>query len=360
MPSGALDNDPTGRQRSVLPVRDAFRRSTISQRYLPSHHPLEHLKSAEWSLSARNHSLSLFPILHTIIDRGSHTQSELVFAMTTLAGGGICTHRSTRSASATSCPLGYGRGSWMADSCAWNPAPPLSFLWILHPYLCKLWRLKTDILLTLETYSAARVTFGVMEVQTLIAIRLVAVDGADSQPTIHFIKVIFQTEEEPPLRAIIDYRLDANIISQGCRRILSRFPLHSLPLQPGRQITDSNGNMYTVTEQVELVVSKSGAADTEQDWFFVSNEQNLERSGSYDVILGRKWKDKFENKGLNGYRAAPTIYRDRDSKDERTRQEEEQNRREMIARGQQGEEEMRRANQQRNARERERILQGSR
>jgi hypothetical protein len=72
--------------------------------------------------------------------------------------------------------------------------------------------------------------------------------------------------------------------------------------------------MYTVTEQVELVVSKSGAADTEQDWFFVSNEQNLERSDSYDVILGRKWKDKFENKGLNGYRAAPTIYRDRDSK----------------------------------------------
>jgi hypothetical protein len=137
---------------------------------------------------------------------------------------------------------------------------------------------------------------------------------ADSQPTIHFIKAIFQTEEEPPLRAIIDYRLDANIISQGCRSILSRFPLHSFPLQPGRQIPDSNGNLHTVTEQVELVISKSGAADTEQDWFFVSNEQHLERSGSYDVILGRKWKDKFENKGLNGYRAAPTIYRERHPK----------------------------------------------
>jgi hypothetical protein len=42
----------------------------------------------------------------------------------------------------------------------------------------QLWRLKTDILLTLEIYSAAKVTFGVMEVQpTLIAIRPVAVDG---------------------------------------------------------------------------------------------------------------------------------------------------------------------------------------
>lgn len=64
-----------------------------------------------------------------------------------------------------------------------------------------------------------------------------------------------------------------------------------------------------MTEQVELVISKSGAAETEQDLFFVSNEDSLEPSGSYDVILGRKWKEKFENTGPNGYRAAPTYIR---------------------------------------------------
>ncbi|RHZ65492.1 uncharacterized protein CDV56_105393 [Aspergillus thermomutatus] len=184
---------------------------------------------------------------------------------------------------------------------------------------------------------------------------------ANPEQTIHFIKAIFQTEDEPPLQAIIDYRLDANIISQRCRRILSRFPFHSFPLQPGRQIPDSNGILHTVIEQVELVVSKSGAADTEQDWFFVSSEDRLEPSDSYDVILGRRWKEKFEDKGSNGYRAAPTIYRgDRHPKDERTKQEEERNRREIVARGQQGDEEMKRKNRERNARERERLLQGSR
>jgi hypothetical protein len=141
MPSSAVDNDSVGRQKSVPAVRDAIRRSTINQPYLSSYHPLEHLKRAGLSLSARNHSmhLSLFSMLHTVIDRGSHTRSELVFAMTTLAGDSICMHRSIRSANATSCPLGCGRGSWMADSCAWNLATPLSFLWTLHPYLCKVW-----------------------------------------------------------------------------------------------------------------------------------------------------------------------------------------------------------------------------
>ncbi|RHZ62600.1 hypothetical protein CDV55_101669 [Aspergillus turcosus] len=185
---------------------------------------------------------------------------------------------------------------------------------------------------------------------------------AHSQPTIYFIKAIFQAEEEPPLRAIIDHRLDANIISQRCRRILSRYHFRSFPLQPGQQqqIRDSNGRLHTVTERVELVVSESGAAGTEQDWFFVSREDRLEPSGSYDVILGEKWRERLENNGSNGYRAAPTIYRDYHPKDDRTRQEEERNRREMTARGQQGDEEMRRANQERNARERERILQRSR
>jgi hypothetical protein len=65
-----------------------------------------------------------------------------------------------------------------------------------------------------------------------------------------------------------------------------------------------------VTERVELVISKSGAAGTEKDWFSVSDEEKLEPSGSYDVILGRKWRERFENNGSNGYRAAPTYYRD--------------------------------------------------
>ncbi|KAF4215066.1 hypothetical protein CNMCM5878_008525 [Aspergillus fumigatiaffinis] len=137
---------------------------------------------------------------------------------------------------------------------------------------------------------------------------------ADSKPTIHFIKAICQTKEGPPLRAIIDYRLVTNIISQSCRRILSRFPFASLPLQPGHQIADSNGNLHTVTERVYLAISKSGAAVTEKGWFFVSSEDRLEPSGSYDVILGRKWKVYLEDKESSGYRAAPTYYRD-DAKD---------------------------------------------
>jgi hypothetical protein len=131
---------------------------------------------------------------------------------------------------------------------------------------------------------------------------------ADSKPTIHFIKAIYQTEEEPPLRAIIDYGLDANILSQSCRKILSTIPFHSSPLQPGHQIADSNGNLHTVTEEVLLAIRKSGAADMEQGWFFVSSKDRLEPSGSYDVILGRKWKDKFEDKESTGYRAALTYY----------------------------------------------------
>ncbi|GFF56124.1 hypothetical protein CNMCM8927_001604 [Aspergillus lentulus] len=177
---------------------------------------------------------------------------------------------------------------------------------------------------------------------------------ADSKPTIHFIKAICQTEKSPRLRAIVDYRLNANIISRSCRKILSKFPLRSSPLQPERQIADSNGNLHTVTAQVYLEVSKSDAADTWQDWFFVSSEDRLEPSASYDVILGRRWEDKFEDKESSGYRAAPTNIRDH-AKDKGTRQEEERNRREMIARRQQGDEEMR-TEQQRNARPVEKIM----
>jgi hypothetical protein len=46
----------------------------------------------------------------------------------------------------------------------------------------------------------------------------------------------------------------------------------------------------------------------EQGRFFVSSEDSLEPSGSYDVILGRKWKDKFEDEESTGYRAALTYY----------------------------------------------------
>jgi hypothetical protein len=65
-----------------------------------------------------------------------------------------------------------------------------------------------------------------------------------------------------------------------------------------------------VTEQVILAISKSGAAVAEKDWFIVSSEDRLEPSGSYDVILGRRWKEKFEDKESSGYHAAPTYYRD--------------------------------------------------
>ncbi|KAF7159182.1 hypothetical protein CNMCM6106_006315 [Aspergillus hiratsukae] len=358
MPSIALDNDSNGPQKIDPVVRDAIRRSMIDQLDLPSYRPLRPPKTAGLSLPTLNHSVprSLCPMRHPDIDRGSRTLSELVFTcnlMSSRVWDRLVDGRQLHLEPCTSvvfpldsAPLSV-RG--MARNVNWHLLHgPQTYVddFLVIDMEC------FDLLIGSETISRE----DLLTFRSDLSFRL---SRTGSNPTIHYIKAIFQTEEEPPLRAIIDYGLDENIIPQRCRKILSRFHLPSFPLQPGQQIADSNGNLHTATEQVELVISKSGAAGTEKDWFFVSNEERLEPSGSYDVILGRKWRERFENKGSNGYRAAPTYYRDH-VKDERTRQEEERNRREMIARGQQGDEEMRRANQERNARERERISKGSR
>jgi hypothetical protein len=65
-----------------------------------------------------------------------------------------------------------------------------------------------------------------------------------------------------------------------------------------------------VTEQVELVISNNIGTWFVVSSFFVSSEDRLEPSGSYDVILGRRWKDEFGDMESSGYRAAPTYYRD--------------------------------------------------
>jgi hypothetical protein len=78
-----------------------------------------------------------------------------------------------------------------------------------------------------------------------------------------------------------------------CRSSLQQFPLKSFPLDPKRHIRDSYGTLHILTEQVELVISRDGFADTQQDWFLVSRADNLGPSDAYDVILGGSWKRRF-------------------------------------------------------------------
>ncbi|KAF7155501.1 hypothetical protein CNMCM6106_004647 [Aspergillus hiratsukae] len=132
----------------------------------------------------------------------------------------------------------------------------------------------------------------------------------NSQQLFFSIRTSFHVDAEPPLQAIIDESLESNIISRKCRRSLQQFPLKSFPLDPKRHIRDSYGTSHILTEQVELVINRDGSANTEQDWFLVSLADNLGPSDSFDVILGRKWKEKFESNRLKGFRVATTTYRD--------------------------------------------------
>ncbi|RLL96199.1 hypothetical protein CFD26_100972 [Aspergillus turcosus] len=127
------------------------------------------------------------------------------------------------------------------------------------------------------------------------------------QQLVFSIRTNFHDDHEPPLRAIIDERLEGNIISHKCRRSLQQFPLKSFPLNPKRHIRDSYGTWHILTEEVELEIRRDGSDDTEEDWedwFLVSLADNLGPSDAYDVILGGKWKNKFTNNRLKDFRAA--------------------------------------------------------
>ncbi|KAL4941868.1 hypothetical protein BDV06DRAFT_222699 [Aspergillus oleicola] len=112
------------------------------------------------------------------------------------------------------------------------------------------------------------------------------------------------------LRAIIDERLDENIITRKRLQLLQgASELTATPLTRKEDLTDSRGVSYEATTKIRLLIRPCNGSLTNTPWFHIAETDTTHVVGGHDIILARTWKQKLglENgDGTEHYSAAPT------------------------------------------------------